>query len=43
MSYIKCPTCGKWFKSLGYARHRTMHYDRARAKEKEEQLKQQQK
>lgn len=28
---IKCPECGKWFKSLGYARHRAMHYDKRRA------------
>ena len=28
---IKCPECGKWFKSLGYARHRTMHYEKRRA------------
>lgn len=31
---IICPTCGKPFKSLGYARHRAMHYEKAQ-KEKE--------
>ena len=30
----QCPICKKWFKSLGYARHRTKHYDeRQRNKE----------
>ena len=27
MAERQCPTCGKWFHSLGYARHRTMHYE----------------
>jgi len=33
-----CPTCGKKFHHLGYARHRTMHYEN-RLKVKEEFLK----
>jgi len=24
---IECKVCKKWFKPLGYARHRAMHYD----------------
>ena len=27
MNEIQCPICSRWFKSLGYARHRAMHYD----------------
>lgn len=30
----ECPICHKWFKSLGYARHRAMHTDNARKKDK---------
>jgi len=26
---IECPECGKWYKSLGYARHRAMHRDKS--------------
>lgn len=33
MKQIFCPICGKWFRSLGYARHRTMHYE-AKLREK---------
>ena len=36
MKQILCPICSKWFKSLGYARHRTMHYE-AKLREKAEQ------
>jgi len=31
-----CPECGKSFKSLGFARHRAMHYDKRIAAQKEE-------
>lgn len=31
---IKCPSCGKWFQSLGYARHRQMHYEQKIAAQK---------
>ena len=26
---IECPICRKWFKPLGYPRHRAMHYEEA--------------
>lgn len=29
MKTIRCDVCGKSFKSLGFARHRAMHYDAA--------------
>ncbi len=31
-TYITCKTCGKEFKSLGFARHRAMHYDKEQIK-----------
>jgi hypothetical protein len=34
-TYITCPVCGKEFQSLGYARHRAMHRDKAEAERKE--------
>jgi len=40
MGLIECPTCGKFFQSLGYPRHRTMHYEwreREAAKKKEKE------
>jgi hypothetical protein len=35
MNIIICPECGKKFKSLGYARHRAMHYDQAMREEED--------
>ena len=36
MGEIRCPVCGEYFKSLGYASHRTKHYnERQRKKEQE--------
>lgn len=36
MAEKQCPICFQWFKSLRYARHRAMHYDRKIKKEAEE-------
>jgi len=36
---IECPTCGKFFQSLGYARHRTMHYEQRQREEAQKNTK----
>ena len=38
---IECPVCHKLFQSLGYARHRTMHYERKLEERRQDQIKKQ--
>ena len=38
-TFITCPVCYKEFKSLGYARHRAMHYDERERKLREKNIK----